>query len=129
MEQRKQQFFIFAVILLVVGFLQYFRRIISGYKLSRNGKILYLSTMITFTSAVIYLLYYTEMNNIVSFCIGLVVATTSEHMAKFFMVLGDNFNPIVNKLLIKYFKIDLTEEIVENENCRKKEDKNKKPQN
>jgi hypothetical protein len=111
MEGRKNQFFVFSIILLAIGFLQYFRKIANGYKLSKTGKILYLSTMIIFTVGAMFVLYFTQLNNILSFCIGLLITTFSEHIAKLFLVIGDNFNPIVAKIIKFFFKIDLTKEL------------------
>lgn len=111
MEQRRQQFLGFVVILLIIGFLQYFRKIVAGMKLTRTGKILYLATMITFTVGVMFVLYYTNTNNILSFCVGLVIATLSEHIAKMFLLIGNNFNPLIIKIVKKYLKIDLTDEL------------------
>lgn len=111
MEQRKQEFFAFAIILTIIGFLQYLRRIISGYKLSRNGKILYLCTMIVFTLSVIYIFYLTDISNVITFFIGLAVSVLSEHIAKLFMIIGDNFNAIISKCTNRYLKIDLTEQL------------------
>lgn len=58
-----------------------------------------------------FVLYYTNINNIVSFCIGLAVTTLSEHIAKLFIVIGDNFNLILAKVLKKISGIDLTDEL------------------
>lgn len=111
MEQRKHQFLGFFVILLVIGFLQYFRRLLSGYKLTKTGKILYITTMITFTVGIMFLLYFTELNNILSFVIGLLVTTLSEHIAKFLLIIGNNFNPVIIKVIKKLTSIDLTDEL------------------
>lgn len=119
MEQRKHQFLGFIVILLVIGFLNYFRRIINGHKFTKYGKILYLATMITFVVGIMFVLYFTELNNIVSFLIGLFVATLSEHIAKMFVSLGDNFNPIAVKILKKFTGVDLKDELCD---CDKKDE-------
>jgi len=111
MEQRKNQFFIFTLILLIIGFLQYFRKIANGFKLTKIGKILYLSTMIIFTISTMIVLFFTELNNIMAFCLGLVVTTLSEHIAKMFLVIGNNFNNIVTKIVKKLSGIDLSEEL------------------
>lgn len=111
MAQRKHQFLGFVVILLLIGFLQYVRKIVNGYKLSKTGKILYLATMVVFTVGTMFVLYYSEVSNIVSFLLGLLVTATSEHIARLFLIIGDNFNPIIVKLVKKYFKIDLSEEL------------------
>lgn len=115
MESRKQQFLGFVIILLIVGFLNYFRRISSGYNLTRNGKILYLSTMITFTVGTMFVLYYSKANNIISFLIGLLITNLSEHIAKLFILIGNNFIPIVVKIIKKLFKVDLTDELYDND--------------
>ena len=113
MENRKQQFLGFVVILLIIGFLNYFRRIINGYKFTRYSKILYLATMISFVIGIMFVLYYTELNNILSFTIGVFVTMLSEHIAKFFVLLGDNFNPIVCKLIKKFTGIDLSKDLID----------------
>lgn len=123
MEQRKHQFFGFIIILLIIGFLNYFRRILHGHRFTKYGKILYLTTMLTFVVGIMFVLYYTNLNNIVSFCIGLAVTTLSEHIAKLFIVIGDNFNLILAKALKKVTGIDLTDELCEKEN---KEESNQK---
>ena len=113
MEHRKHQFLGFIIILLIIGFLNYFRRILHGHRFTKYGKILYLTTMITFVVGIMFVLYYTNLNNIVSFCIGLAVTTLSEHIAKLFIVIGDNFNLIIAKILKKVSGIDLTEELTD----------------
>lgn len=115
MESRKQQFLGFVIILLIVGFLNYFRRISSGYNLTRNGKILYLLTMITFTIGTMFVLYYSKTNNIISFLIGLLITNLSEYIAKLFILIGNNFIPIVVKIIKKLFKVDLTDELCDND--------------
>lgn len=111
METKKQQYLGFIVILLIIGYLNYFRRLTNGYKLSKTGRILYLATMVVFTVGTMFVLYYTNLNNIVSFAIGLVAATMSEHIAKLIMIIGDNFNPLICKLMKKFFGIDISEEL------------------
>lgn len=111
MEQRKQQFFGFVIILLIIGILNYFRKIESGMRLTRNGKIIHIATMIAFVSGIMFVLYYTEINNIVSFLIGLGVANFSEHIAKLFITIGDNFNIMVAKIFKRYTGIDISENI------------------
>ena len=113
MENRKHQFLGFVFILLIIGFLNYFRRIISGYKFSKYGKILYLTTMIVFVVGIMFLLYYTELNNIISFIIGLFVTMLSEHIAKLFITIGDNFNPIICKIIHKFTGVDLSQDLVD----------------
>ncbi len=113
MEDRKNEFFIFTIILLAIGFLQYFRKIINGYKLSKISKVLYLATLITFSVSIMFVLYVTGLNNILSFCIGLVVTTSSEHIAKLFLTIGNNFNGIFVKVIKNYSGIDLTNELKE----------------
>nr|DAJ29051.1 MAG TPA: hypothetical protein [Caudoviricetes sp.] len=113
MENRRQQFLGFVVILLIIGFLNYFRRILNGYKFTRYGKILYLATMISFVIGIMFVLYYTDLNNILSFTIGVFVTMLSEHIAKFFVALGDNFNPIVCKIIKRFTGIDLTNDLSE----------------
>ena len=116
MEHRKHQFFGFIIILLIIGFLNYFRRILHGHKFTKYGKILYLSTMITFVVGIMFLLYWTNLNNIVSFCIGLLVTTLSEHIAKLFVTIGDNFNVIFAKFIKKFTGVDISNEICKGEN-------------
>lgn len=111
MEERKQQFYGFALILLIIGFLNYFRRINAGMKLSKSGKIIHILTMIVFVVGTMFVLYYTELNNILSFCIGLFMANFSEHIAKMIVVLGDNFNIIFAKFFKKYTGVDISKEL------------------
>lgn len=130
MEQRKHQFLGFVVILLIIGFLNYFRRIINGHKFTKYGKILYLTTMITFVVGIMFVLYYTDLNNIVSFLIGLFVTTLSEHIAKLFIIIGDNFNPIVLKIIKKFTNVDLSDELLDkNELDNSKDNSNSKDNN
>lgn len=110
-ETRKHQFFGFVVILLIIGFLQYFRKIVNGHKFSKYGKLLYIITMLTFVTGIMFILYFTEMNNILSFLIGLFVATMSEHIAILFMTIGNNFNIIVARIIQKYTGINLEKEL------------------
>lgn len=129
MEQRKHQFLGFVVILLFIGFLNYFRRIINGHKFTKYGKILYLTTMITFVVGIMFVLYYTDLNNIVSFLIGLFVTTLSEHIAKLFIIIGDNFNPIVLKIIKKFTGVDLSDELLDKnelDNSKSKDNDNNK---
>lgn len=111
MEERKQQFYGFVIILLIIGFLNYFRRINAGMKLSKSGKIIHILTMIVFVVGTMFVLYYTELNNILSFCIGLFIANFSEHIAKMIVVLGDNFNIIFVKFFKKYTGVDISKEL------------------
>jgi hypothetical protein len=111
MEERKQQFYGFVIILLIIGFLNYFRRINAGMKLSKSGKIIHTLTMIVFVVGTMFVLYYTELNNILSFCIGLFMANFSEHIAKMIVVLGDNFNIIFAKFFKKYTGVDISKEL------------------
>lgn len=111
MEERKQQFYGFVIILLIIGFLNYFRRINAGMKLSKSGKIIHILTMIVFVVGTMFVLYYTELNNILSFCIGLFMANFSEHIAKMIVVLGDNFNIIFAKFFKKYTGVDISKEL------------------
>lgn len=111
MEERKQQFYGFVIILLIIGFLNYFRRINVGMKLSKSGKIIHILTMIVFVVGTMFVLYYTELNNILSFCIGLFIANFSEHIAKMIVVLGDNFNIIFAKFFKKYTGVDISKEL------------------
>lgn len=110
MEERKQQFYGFVIILLIIGFLNYFRRINTGMKLSKSSKIIHILTMIVFVVGTMFVLYYTELNNILSFCIGLFMANFSEHIAKMIVVLGDNFNIIFAKFFKKYTGVDISKE-------------------
>ena len=126
MEQRRHQFLGFIIILLIVGFLNYFRKISNGYKFTRSGKILYLSTMIIFVVGIMFLLYFTELNNIISFCIGLLVATSSEYIAKLYVQIGENFNPIIVKVLKKISGIDLSDELLTDEDRKKQESRKQK---
>lgn len=119
-NQRKHQFLGFIIILLIIGFLNYFRRILHGHKFTKYGKILYLTTMITFVVGIMFVLYYTELNNILSFCIGLIVTTLSEHIAKLFIIIGDNFNLILAKILKRTTGIDLSNELCESKNNESK---------
>lgn len=116
MEQRKNQFFIFSILLLIIGFLQYVRKISNGYKLNKIQKILYLITLIVFTITIMIILYFTELNNLISFCLGLVVATSSEHIAKLFLVIGNNFDSIFAKILKKMTNIDFSEDLIDKNN-------------
>lgn len=111
MEERKQQFYGFVIILLIIGFLNYFRRINTGMKLSKSNKIIHILTMIVFVVGTMFVLYYTELNNILSFCIGLFMANFSEHIAKMIVVLGDNFNIIFAKFFKKYTGVDISKEL------------------
>lgn len=111
MEERKQEFYGFVIILLIIGFLNYFRRINAGMKLSKSGKIIHILTMIVFVVGTMFVLYYTELNNILSFCIGLFMANFSEHIAKMIVVLGDNFNIIFAKFFKKYTGVDISKEL------------------
>jgi hypothetical protein len=111
MEERKQQFYGFAIILLIIGFLNYFRRINVGMKMSKSGKIIHILTMIVFVVGTMFVLYYTELNNILSFCIGLFIANFSEHIAKMIVVLEDNFNIIFAKFFKKYTGVDISKEL------------------
>lgn len=111
MEERKQQFYGFVIILLIIGFLNYFRRIITGMKLSKSAKIIHILTMNVFVVGTMFVLYYTELNNILSFCIGLFMANFSEHIAKMIVVLGDNFNIIFAKFFKKYTGVDISKEL------------------
>lgn len=111
MEERKQQFYGFVIILLIIGFLNYFRRINAGMKLSKSGKIIHILTMIVFVVGTMFVLYYTELNNILSFCIGLFMANFSEHIAKMIVVLEDNFNIIFAKFFKKYTGVDISKEL------------------
>lgn len=111
MEQRKNQFLIFTISLLSIGFIQYLRKIANGYKLNQTGKILYLATMVIFTVTIMIVLYYSKLNNILAFCIGLAVVTLSEQIAKLFLILGNNFNQIIIKILKTFFNLDLDKTI------------------
>lgn len=114
MQDKKHQFFTFIIILLSIGFLNYFRRIANGYNLSKAGKVLYLATMIIFIVGIMFVLYLSDVSNIISFLIGLGVTVLSEHIAKLFIIIGDNFNPIVVKIIKYIFKIDLSDELSDN---------------
>lgn len=111
MENRKHQFLVFIIILLIVGFLTYFRRIINGHKFTKYGKVLYIVTMIVFVVGIMVVLYLTEVNNIISFLIGLFVATMSEHIAQLFLLIGNNFNSVLVKVIRKFTGLDFSNEI------------------
>lgn len=111
MEQRKNQFLVYCISLLSIGFLQYYRKIANGYKLSKIGKILYLTTMVIFTITIIIVLYYTNLNNIISFLLGLVVTINSEQLAKLFLIIGNNFNKIVARFFKSFTGIDFMQDI------------------
>lgn len=115
MEERKKEFYGFVIILLIIGFLNYFRRINAGMKLSKTGKIIHILTMLVFVVGTMFVLYYTELNNILSFCIGLFMANFSEHIAKMFIVLEDNFNVIIAKIFKKYTGVDISKELTDND--------------
>lgn len=119
-ETRKHQFFGFVVILLIIGFLQYFRKILNGHKFSKYGKFLYIITMMTFVSGIMFILYFTEMNNILSFLIGLFVATMSEHIAVLFLAIGNNFNVIAARIIQKYTGINLEDELTDKKSTDRK---------
>lgn len=105
----------------MLGFLNYFRRVLSGHKFTKHGKILYIVTMVVFVVSIMFVLYYTQLNNIVSFLIGLCVTTLSEPLAKLFIVLSDNFNLILVKVVKKYFGIDLSNEILKQDEILEKD--------
>ena len=67
--------------------------------------------MMTFVSGIMFILYFIEMNNILSFLIGLFVATMSEHIAVLFLAIGNNFNVIAARIIQKYTGINLEEEL------------------
>ena len=81
------------------------------YALNQTGKILYLATMVIFTVTIMIVLYYSKLNNILAFCIGLAVVTLSEQIVNLFLILGNNFNQIVIKLLKTFFNLDLAKTI------------------
>jgi len=110
LEEKKNQYFGFIVIILLIGFLNYFRKVSNGLRLSRTGKILYLITMVIFVIGIMFVLYFTKLNNIISFCIGLSIMALSENIAKLFLVMSDKFNPILVKFVKFWIRIDLSEE-------------------
>lgn len=120
MEDRKNQFLGFIIILLIIGFLNYFRRLVNGKKFTRAGKILYLATMITFVVGIMFVLYFTDLNNIISFCIGLLVTTLSEHIANLFVAIGNNFIPIAVKFIKRFTGVDLSEDLMSLEELDRK---------
>lgn len=73
-----------------------------------------------------FLLYFTELNNIISFGIGLLVATSSEYIAKLYVQIGENFNPIIVKVLKKISGIDLSDELLTDEDRKKQESRKQK---
>lgn len=82
--------------------------------------------MLVFVVGTMFVLYYTELNNILSFCIGLFMANFSEHIAKMFIVLGDNFNVIIAKIFKKYTGVDISKELTDNDATEKGSDKSNK---
>lgn len=82
--------------------------------------------MIIFVVGIMFLLYFTELNNIISFCIGLLVATSSEYIAKLYIQIGENFNPIIVKVLKKISGIDLSDELLTDEDRKKQESRKQK---
>jgi uncharacterized membrane protein len=113
--ERKHQFLLFSAVLLAIGFLQYFRKIANGLKMNKVQKILYLATMVIFTIGTMVVLYFTNLDGILPFCLGLVIVILSEPIAKLFLILGDNFNKIVIKLLSLFIRVDFTDELLEKE--------------
>jgi hypothetical protein len=130
---RKEQFYGFALILLIIGVLNYFRKLTTGYKLTYVGKILYLCTMVIFTVGIMFVLYFTELNNIISFLIGLFITTMSEHISNLIINIGVNFEKIAVKIIHKYTKIDLSKELItkteENNNNNKNKEENNQENN
>jgi hypothetical protein len=82
--------------------------------------------MIIFVVGIMFLLYFTELNNIISFGIGLLVATSSEYIAKLYVQIGENFNPIIVKVLKKISGIDLSDELLTDEDRKKQESRKQK---
>lgn len=123
LETRKHQFIGLVVILLIVGFLNYFRKIVSGHRFTKYGRLLYIFTMMTFVIGIMFVLYFTELNNILSFLIGLLVATLSEHIAQMFLTIGDNFNLIIVKIIKKFTGLDFSFEL-HDKNKTDKDNKN-----
>lgn len=110
-ENRQNEFFILTIILLIIGVLQYFRKIVNGYKLDKLKKFLYITTLIVFSVSTMCVLYFSSLSNVLSFFIGLVVATSSEQIAKLFLIIGNNFNNIGIKIIKNYSGIDLKKEL------------------
>lgn len=82
--------------------------------------------MIAFVSGIMFVLYYTEINNILSFLIGLGVANFSEHIAKLFITIGDNFNIMVAKIIKRYTGIDISENICNDKKSTKQLEQHEK---
>ena len=126
MENKKNQFFGFVIILLILGFLNYFRKVGSGVKMTRNSKLVHIGTMITSVVGIMFVLYYTNLNNVLSFLVGLAVAHLSEHIANFFMLIGDHFNLLMVKIIKKVTGVDMSELIkTEDEDKEKSENEEK----
>lgn len=79
--------------------------------------------MTTSVVGIMFVLYYTNLNNVLSFLIGLAVAHLSEHIARFFMVLGDHFNLLMVKIIRKITGVDLSE-MLEDEKIKEQEELN-----
>lgn len=111
MEQRKNQFLSFILILLSVGFLQYFRKIINRTLVDKVSKILYLATMIVFSISSMVVLYLSGLKEVTCFLIGLFITTMAEHIAKLFLTIGDNLPKILSKIIKHKFLIDIKKEL------------------
>lgn len=81
--------------------------------MNKISKILYLVTLIIFSISTMFVLYVTDFNNVLSFMVGLIVATSSEQIAKLFLTIGSNFTSIGIKIVKNYSGIDLTDELKE----------------
>ena len=133
-NNRESHFIIYTLLLVFIGFLQYLRKVSNGkLKMKKTGKLLYLSTLITFVFSGMLIMVYTEMSEALCFTIGLFIATLSEHIAKFFVFIGDNFNRILSLFIKRYFnveiEIEINEETGETEEKNKNKNKNKKSWN
>ncbi len=127
-NERQYQFYGLLLILLIIGFLNYFRKIMSGVQglEKRSQKLIYIFTMVIFTTGTMFLLYFTNLNNIASFLIGLLVTTLSENLAQFLLKLQVNFDAIAAKFIYRYTKVDITPELKDKYNNQKEDDSENK---
>ena len=56
----------------------------------------------------------------------MLVATSSEYIAKLYIQIGENFNPIIVKVLKKISGIDLSDELLTDEDRKKQESRKQK---
>lgn len=83
--------------------------------MNKVQKILYLTTMVTFTVGIMVILYFSNYESLLSFCLGLCVCICSEHIAKLFLVIGDKFNLIIINVVKTWIGVDLSEELKDEE--------------